>query len=449
MLPSPRIIVIDDNPGHLRGLADGLNSYGVACLQVLFTGDVEGIRECPHVRVVFADLHLNESGASNDDTRHFTVIGGLLEQTIVPTGPYAIILWTRYADQADGLRRFLEVRLKDIPKPFCVVSLDKNAHLNAAGEVRDVDALVEALASIVQDQPQIAALLNWEERVLGASAGTVSAMIELAIAGLRPEERGQAIGRLLFRLALEAVGSDHVESDRFQAVNEALLPILADRVASLRSDADTEVWEKALEGQTPDAGLTIGEAARLNRFLHVADAKGSSGIDRGAVVRVPDSQLAEFETTFGLGQEDAAEKEFLCSGFNKRNDGFRWMLAQVQATCDFAQRRPGPLPFVLGLEMPCTAVKDSTPRGAMIKCPPFESHGIPRTLHFNTRFQLAIPAATAKTLTVEYRLREALVNDIVYQLHSYGARPGMISFREIGRREPKPPRRASDKTEMR
>src|SRR6267142_2640038 len=116
MLPSPRIIVIDDNPGHLRGLADGLNSYGVACLQVLFTGDVEGIRECPHV---------------------------------------------------------------------CVVFLDKNAHLNAAGEVRDVDALVEALASIVQDQPQIAALLNWEERVLGASAGTVSAMIELAIAGLR------------------------------------------------------------------------------------------------------------------------------------------------------------------------------------------------------------------------------------------------------------------------
>src|SRR5262245_47201240 len=100
-LPAPRIIVIDDNPDHLRGLTVGLNSHGVACLPIHFTGDDSGVPRCPQVRIVFADLHLNEAGAATDNARHFTVIGGLLEETVVPAGPYAVVLWTRYADQAD------------------------------------------------------------------------------------------------------------------------------------------------------------------------------------------------------------------------------------------------------------------------------------------------------------------------------------------------------------
>src|SRR5262245_53062783 len=114
MLPAPRIILIDDNPNHLRGLSDGLNRYGVASLPVHFTGDVAGINSCPHVRVLFADLHLNEGGAAQDHVRHFTVIGGLLQETFVPTGPYALILWTRFPDQAENLRAFLEERLQGV-----------------------------------------------------------------------------------------------------------------------------------------------------------------------------------------------------------------------------------------------------------------------------------------------------------------------------------------------
>jgi hypothetical protein len=82
--------------------------------------------------------------------------------------------------------------------------------------------------------------------VLGASAATLSAVIDLATAGVAPQDRDQAIGRLLFRFALEAVGAGNVESDRFRAVNEALLPILADRIASLRSTAATMVVEYRL-----------------------------------------------------------------------------------------------------------------------------------------------------------------------------------------------------------
>jgi hypothetical protein len=430
-LPAPRIIVIDDNQDHLKGLSDGLNRHGVACLPVHFTGDDTEIPKCPQVRVVFADLHLNEAGAATDNARHFTVIGGLIEQTIVPSGPYAIVLWTRYADQAEGLRTFLEERLMGVPKPFAVVALDKNLHLNADNTVRDIGALVAAIANVLGRQPQLAALLNWEERVLGASAATLSAVIDLAITGVEPNDRDQAIGRLLFRFALEAVGEGNVESDRFRAVNEALLPILADRIASLRSDGDAQLWEAALHGQSADSGMKIEEAAKLNRFLHVADATGASPAERGAVARLPDATLGEFERAFGMTPVAAARTQFACAGFVENDPRFRWLLVQVQAVCDFAQRRPGPLPYVLGLEMPMApAPLPRNAPAALVECPAFELAGAARALRVNTRFQVTLSPTAAAAMVLEYRLREPLINEIAYGLHSYGARPGIISFRE-------------------
>ena len=65
MLIASRVIAVDDDQKHLDGLAKALNQYGVACLQVHFTGDTTDIKPCPHVRVIFADLHLGEGPVSD------------------------------------------------------------------------------------------------------------------------------------------------------------------------------------------------------------------------------------------------------------------------------------------------------------------------------------------------------------------------------------------------
>jgi hypothetical protein len=429
-LPAPRIIVIDDNPDHLRSLTGGLNTHGVACLPIHFTGDDAGVPRCPQVRVIFADLHLNEAGAATDNARHFTVIGGLLEETVVPAGPYAIVLWTRYADQADALRQFLEERLRLVPKPFAVIPLDKKVHLNADNSVRDSKALVDAISGVLTAQPQLAALFNWEERVLGASAAAVSAVIDLATADTDPAGRAHAVGQLLFHLALEAAGAGNVEADRFRAVNDALLPILADHVASLRADADAELWEVALRGQSADAGMSSEEAARLNRMMHIASGAGVLPSERGAVLRLPDEKLTGFEAVFGMAQEPAATRQFGCKAFALNDARFSWRLLQVQAVCDYAQRQPGPLPFVLGLEMPASAASTSSLPAAITPTPWFELESVVRVLHVNARFQISLPRADVDRMAVEYRLRESLLNLMGYQLHSYGARPGIVAFRE-------------------
>ena len=279
-LPAPRVIAIDDNSLHLRGLADGLNSYGAACLQILFTGEVAAIRSCPHVRVIFADLHLNESGASEEHEKHFSLIGGLIEETIVPAGPYLLVLWTRYPDQADKLSAFLETRLANVNKPVAVKALDKADHLDSEGKVRNVAKLIAAIVALVDEQPQIASLINWEERILEAAGATVSEILALAPTD-DPTKRTEELGHILCCLAVEAVGQSHVKKDHFRAVNEAFLPILYDRVASLPSvDEDKAIWEKAFSDSAPRPALSLKDAARLNGFLSYSQFRSDDGVPR-------------------------------------------------------------------------------------------------------------------------------------------------------------------------
>lgn len=432
MLPAPRVIIIDDNPAHLRGLAEGLNLHGAACLQIHFSGDASAIRPCPHVRVLFADLHLTESGAATDNARHFTVLGGLLEQHIAPTGPYALVLWTRYPDQAEALKRFLDQRLSGIPRPLCVTALDKGRFLAPDGTVADPAALVAEISKIVQQQPPAAALFDWEENVLSAAAETVGALIDVAGGTRAGMSQDQQLARLLRRLAVESVGKGHVEKNRFHAVNEALLPILADRVAYLKGQRGTEdLWQAAFEGTTGEEELTKEEVARLNRLLHIADAADHErATERGAVIALPASMSGDnFEKTFGLSQADAAQKQFSAQGFAPTDPKFRWVLLQLQAICDFAQGRPGPLPVALGLEMPCDAASQEKGNAALYMCPVFEAKAEARALHFSARFQVSVSPSEAAGVHPLYRIREPLLNMISYAFHGYGARPGIISFR--------------------
>ena len=432
MLPAPRVVAIDDEPKHLEGLTQGLNRHGTACLPIHFTGETAEILPCPHVRVIFADLHLIV-GTPRDHAQDFSTIGGLLEDTIKPSGPYFIVLWTMYPDQADGLRAFLKERLQDVPKPFAVQALDKNDHLDTQGAVKCPESLVEAIRRIVAEQPQIRALLNWEERVLGAAADAVSSIMELAESAAEDVRLGEEVGRLLASLAVAAVGEEHAGEDRFRAVNEGLLPILGDRIASMRSrEADNALWQAALGEVDAGQGLSQDEAARLNRLLHLAPSTpDGDGAERGAVIALPEEFSGKaFAESFDLTPEDAAEEQFGSAQPGEHAESLHWVLVQTQAACDYAQARPGPLPFHLGLYLPALRVRKKwKPPAALWRSPCFEHDGQVHFLHVNARFQVSLPSGKAKQAPPLFRLREQLLNDLIYQIHGYGARPGIISFR--------------------
>ena len=435
MLPTPRIIAIDDKLDHLEGLVQGLNRYGTACLPIHFTGD-NSIIPCPHVRVIFADLHLTGGLPSNGNhAQDFSVIGGLIQDEIKPSGPYFIVLWTMYPSEATRLQSFLD-RLDRVAKPFTVQALNKNDYLDLQPDhvkVKDLEALVKAIKKSVEGHPQFRALLNWEERVLDGAADTLSSIMEMAESV--PGRRGEEVGRLLWTLAKGAVGKDHVEDDRFRAVNDALLPILADRLASMRlQESNDQLWKDALKENNQTDILSEEKAAKLNRFLHIASLNNSQ-YERGAVITLPQVFIESgFAQKFDIPEDEAAEKQFLFDLPKKDNDPFHWVLIQTQAACDYAQSRPGPLPFHLGLYLSESKVKKGLIKKgkapAALWCSPcFDHDQQVRYLHVNARFPVSLSREEASQASPLFRLREQLLNDLIYHLHGYSARPGIISFR--------------------
>ena len=165
---SPRVIAIDDEPAHLAVLANSLNRWGVPCFQIPFTEhmavteDMADIEPCPHVRVIFADLHLGGGALAGDHSTDFSTIGALLEDLIKPSLPYLILLWTMYPDQAPGLRTFLAQRLRGVTVPAAVVPLAKADYLDAAGGVRNEAALMKDIAAGTVTLPEAAALFKPE-----------------------------------------------------------------------------------------------------------------------------------------------------------------------------------------------------------------------------------------------------------------------------------------------
>ena len=362
------------------------------------------------------------------------MIGGLLEETIKPSGPYLIVLWTKYPKQADHLHAYLagEDGLQNVPKPFAVRALDKKNHLNPHGGVNSPESFVEAIRRIVAEQPQIGALLNWEERVLGAAADAVWSIMELAESAASDGSSGEEVGRLLANLAVAAVGKEHASEDRFRAVNEGLLSILGDRIASMRPrEADNALWQVALGEVDGGQRLSQDEAAMLNRLLHIAPPEGD-GAERGSVIALPEEFSGQaFAETFDLTPEEAAEKQFSYKRPEKGTVPFQWVLVQTQAACDYAQARPGPLPFHLGLCLPAPeAEAQRRPPAALWRSPCFQHNDQTHFLHVNARFQVSLSRGKARQAPSYFRLREQLLNDLIYQIHGYGARPGIISFRE-------------------
>ena len=328
MLGSPRIVAIDDDGAHLVALANGLNQNGFACLQIHFKGDPTGFKPCPDVRIVFSDLHLG-AGTPSDYKSDFAVITSLLEETIKPSGPYFIVLWTQYKDQAPALRDYLDERLgPGVRKPFDVCSLPKTDHIDLEGDgkIKDQDKLMGAINDIIRASPQVGAVVEWETKVLGAAGRTVSSILELA-SGKNGRERAQEVGRILGRLAVEAVGKDHVARDRFRAVNDALLPILADRIGRTRSgQIDKDLWQAALTIPERRTMASLKRAARLNRLVHIADPRGARATERGVVFPLPVSYRSEFDDYFSITVQRAATKLFGCKDFDPSKPRFRWVL---------------------------------------------------------------------------------------------------------------------------
>lgn len=439
MLPAPRIVAVDDKIDELGALTDALSRTGAACLGVLFSAEEGEVEACPDARVIFFDLHLLGDAVGSREA-HFSTIITCLEQ-MGPQGPYAIIVWSHHPDEAkdddsgNSLYQYICERLdKKIPRPYVVMPLPKVEHLSKRDGIYVVEKpelLREKVNELLSSHPQASALLLWEKYVLSAAAGTVAQLIDLS--GGRAEQ----IKGVMASLAAAAVGKRNVDHNRFYALNEALLPILSDRLDFFAgAPEESAVWENAFAAEDLQAILRE-KIGKINNFINLAfSADKLSALDRGAVIYyssiLPENLRESVEGFFGLSLGEIVTRCFGVKSL-KCFEGAQWVLLQGQAACDYAQKKPQTLSYFLGLEISRSSVRDPSsgdmplPESLWVS-PLFSINDEDRVLLFNAGSLLVFPVAVVSDAQPVYRLREQILNDLLFKLRNHQSRPGIISL---------------------
>lgn len=440
MLPFPEIILLDDEVEYLRPIVEGLNKLGTTCLPIHFTSETS-IEELKFekFRVLISDLHLLGSGGGTDERQHFSIIASILKKAVSKNnGPFILILWTNFPNESDECTKYLNnSSLPTNCLPMVTLALGKEKFFDGNKNLIDPEGLKNEIVNTIEKQPQFAALLNWEQRV-GRAAGLTLSIIMGMISKENFNENGlqSELDNLLSVLAVEAVGKDNVGKDKLASVNKALHPILFDQINSINSSRNEQkTWKLAVTKYSSKFNFDESKAAFLNSKFHISDsAEKLKSTDRGVVISLPTSwkEKKRFKNIFGLKKESVGLSEFAIPEFDQKN--FRkvhWIMAQVQAACDHAQRQPGPLPFILGMEVPSDVEFNmGKKKGSLWISPIIKKNEKKIRLAFNNRFILNLTRDQVKKYVPIYRLREEFLNEIIFQLHIYCARPGYVSFRK-------------------
>jgi len=429
-----RYIIVDDDAAELKQLSDSLQGIGAPCLPLHYN-EVEGIN-CDHlqgVRLLFLDLHLTTGAQSSDTAYASGVIVDLLERGISSaTGPYVIILWTKHQEQKEAFEAYVMKNLDSSKRPIAILSLDKNEYLagNAGGK------LTADVSRIIETDPRLRALLDWEREVLRAAGATLVEIGTLVAADDRIATRfSERLDEILSLIASEAVGEENAEADPYSAINAALMPILSDRIANQRiHPTSNAIWKAAV---TKIAGVpqpSLAEAAKLNSMLHLA-ASGSEELKAGnwgAVTLLPEEGLEGLISgRFGVPVKPLLSGTF-CISESVDRKASKLCVLRVGASCDYAQSRKGPIPFILGAIVPADAARreKGLPK-AEIVTPPMIVEGFekPIVIVFNTFFQITLVPADFEEWKPLCRLREPLLMQIATHGAQTATRPAIISFK--------------------
>lgn len=434
MFTPARYVIVDDNADELKQLADSLQDIGAPCLPLHYD-EVNGInvKHLNSVRILFLDLHLTTGAQSTNISYAAGVIVEFLESGITDaTGPYVIILWTKHQEQKEEFEAYVMANLDSSKRPIAILSLDKNEYLGGkAGE-----KLTGDVGRIIETDPRLRALLDWEREVLRAAGATLVEIGMLVSAGDRIAVRfSERLDEILSLIASEAVGEDNAKADPYSAINAALMPILSDRLANQRiHPTSNAIWEAAVTKIPGVPHPTLAEAAKLNSMLHLA-ASASEELkpgNWGAVTVLPADGLADFiKARFDVDSKPLLSGTF-CMTDKPQRTSTKLCLLRVGASCDYAQNRKGPVPFILGAIMPAEAARrDQNLPKAEIATPPLMIEGFdgPVKIVFNTHLQITMIPADFEGWVPLCRLREPLLMQVTTHGAQTATRPAIISFR--------------------
>lgn len=422
-----QVLAFDDKAEDLNNLVTALGKAGISCRGIRWDGqEIPGL-ECPHARIIFMDVHLLPNPIQSRLHDNFSAIADLLDK-VQPQGPYLLVLWTINDEKATELETFLHQRLEGTTKPFMVIPLPKTRFMTK-GVIDRLDELTDSIKDLTLNSPAMTVLLDWEEKALAAVADTISSITLVGDKEKSSQQQQAELPRLLTQISAEATSKTVAHHHPFRAINEALAPVLSDRIsAQAPSNQNTEVWNQVFTDPGNQTKITQQQAAKLHRAIHI-DLNIPTSPEPGTVFEV--NNLV-FATLLGqlthLPQSKLAYDEFKCKKTAAQNQDYRWVLVQTQAPCDYAQNNAGFTPFHLGIEYQTKNIKNDSHSAYLWLSPPFTADSQIKRIAVNARFPVSLSSKDIREITPIYRIRTQLLAELLHRIHTHGSRPGVINI---------------------
>lgn len=458
--PSPRVVAIDDNLRDLELIVQAVRAVGWPCQELHYDGGFDSRLKLPMegIRLVFLDIHLTAGGEAGGAAAKAGPLADALSKAVSP-GPFAIIFWTGFPDEAERAMSMLadRTRYPELPLPLHWAFLDKNTVLTLPPQEQpDAKGAANRLARAVETELEkiklLSPLLTWESRIHSAAARTLDGLATMAMPGSSacPEYRSRLVG-ILMMIAKEVGPEELIRGQNWRAFELGLLPLLEDHLLDDETSPEHEAAWNAINGMTYH--YTEDVASLLNsRFLVDTHVKGQSCSSRGVFCRLllkpghwtryfnrtRENVLSEFMNLERGGKKakkhrDAALQDAIVG------------VVEVGAACDHANRKNHMPRHVLALMLPEEHLnivghdkgkdKDNNPvyglgnHGGCVEYGPFQYKDRNWRIAVNFRYMRGFTSAEKMLELPILRLRNQIVNEIGFRESHFHARPGIISFR--------------------
>jgi len=459
-----RVAAIDDVEDHLQKIVWGLGKAGFCAIPFFFQdGRLENPPEqpLPGIRIVFSDIHLVGGGPNNEKTHAANIIQCL--KRIVSAGPYVLIFWSQFPADGDRIAALIGERAADakLTPPIGYASIDKNQVFNIPvvgnSDNFDADKLRDLILEMVKPFKTLSIASSWEDRVARAGARTTNRLYEVVKTAGNPTEEWTA---LLAYLASEAVGHHVAAGDPVAALDEALLPLLEDQLSLISAEpgASAEdvqplrdlVSADARPGRPASAAVSHLNTSYLIEELH--DGGRALPWSRGTVTELGSGFINSGPFVRAFGHDDAKliRREFATRDLEAdERRSIRLLVVELGPECDHVQAKISTHRYLLALLVPVALVPAFSGQQARGGKPPktpkysndsvmdaglfslSEPGGTSRAdwhLLISCRCFMALAAETAVEGRPRFRLRRALLEDVMHRYATHARRPGVMRF---------------------
>lgn len=435
---SYKIIAVDNEESELDKIFRVFSELRVACLPVLYNiGDLMPVKFAG-IRLAFFDLNLGPGSPGDSDLCN--IVSQALKNIIdKKNGPYALIIWSLHADKLPVIKQYIEEREKDnIPSPILVDSIDKV-------QVVDNPAKLKAEIRRVLSNSTLTALFDYENMALQAATDSMNSLFDLIPKGSdkwgEHTDFDKNFDIIFSRMAVNATEREYARNNPKGSIKKALSPILVHNINNLNLDDSWNTLLTKFDSKLPK-DLDVG---RLNTAYHITDLKKLHKDIRGVVTV---SNLGtSYKPLFGKTKREIFEYMFDIDPSNSKIDLSKvdefykkceFVFLEISASCDYANRKPRVLKYMLGIEhpYPIDLYKEGTKKSdkkdavnqSFISTPVFLIKNQNRAVKFNLRFVLGLNAEYEKIGKVKYKLNDNIVDMISNSYSSFVSRIGIVSF---------------------